>query len=57
MATDTSFSKQSDVNAQWYIVSAKDQVLGRLAVRIARVLMGKNKPSYTPHTDDGDYVV
>ncbi len=57
MATETTFTKQNDVNAQWYIVSAQDQVLGRLAVRIARVLMGKNKPSFTPSTDDGDYVV
>jgi len=37
--------------------SAKDQILGRFASRIARVLMGKNKPQYTPHVDSGDYVV
>lgn len=53
----TTFSKPTDVAPQWYVQSAKDQVLGRLAVRVATVLMGKNKPSWTPHVDDGDYVV
>lgn len=42
---------------QWFVVDAKGQVLGRLAVRIATVLMGKHKPSYTPHVDGGDYVI
>ncbi len=42
---------------QWYVVDATDQVLGRLAVRIATVLMGKHKPTYTPHVDCGDFVV
>jgi len=42
---------------QWYVVDAQDQVLGRLAVRIATVLMGKHKPTYTPHVDCGDYVI
>jgi large subunit ribosomal protein L13 len=42
---------------QWFVVDAKDQVLGRLAVRIATVLMGKHKPTYTPHVDCGDYVI
>lgn len=41
----------------WYIVDAKGQTLGRLAVQIARVLMGKHKPIYTSHVDVGDYVV
>ncbi len=53
----TTFTKDSDVTPAWYQVSAENQVLGRLAVRIATVLMGKNKPSYTPHVDDGDYVI
>ena len=57
MASQTTFTKQSDVDAQWYVVSAQDQVLGRLAVRVANVLMGKHKPSYTPNADDGDYVI
>ena len=42
---------------QWFVVDAKDQVLGRLAVRIATVLMGKHKPTYTPHVDCGDFVI
>ncbi len=41
----------------WYIVDAEDLVLGRMASRIALVLQGKNKPSYTPHVDTGDYVI
>lgn len=41
----------------WVLVDAKDQVLGRVASEIARVLRGKHKPSYTPHTDMGDHVV
>ena len=42
---------------RWYVVDATDQVLGRLAVRLATVLMGKNKPTYTAHVDTGDYVI
>lgn len=42
---------------QWYVVDASDQVLGRLATKIATVLMGKHKPTYTPHVDTGDFVV
>jgi large subunit ribosomal protein L13 len=40
----------------WYIIDAKDQVLGRLAVKISNVLRGRHKPTYTPHVDTGDYV-
>ena len=42
---------------KWYIVDAKDQVVGRLATIIARVVMGKHKPTYTKHADTGDFVV
>ena len=42
---------------RWYVVDATDQVLGRLAVKIAQAIMGKNKPTYTPHVDTGDFVV
>jgi len=42
---------------KWFVVDARDQILGRLAVRIATVLMGKHKPTYTPHVDCGDYVI
>jgi len=45
------------VERQWYVVDAQDLVLGRLATRIATVLRGKHKPSYTPHSDTGDHVI
>lgn len=50
-------ARPGDVERRWYTVDATDQVLGRLAVKIANVLMGKNKPTYTPHVDTGDYVI
>lgn len=46
-----------DVQRRWYVVDAENQVLGRLATRIATVLRGKHKPAFTPHLDTGDYVV
>lgn len=49
--------KKEAVRPQWRVVDAKDQILGRLATKIADVLRGKDKPYYTPHTDSGDYVV
>jgi large subunit ribosomal protein L13 len=49
--------KQSEVERQWHIFDAKGQVLGRMAVEIAKLLIGKGKPNYTPHVDMGDYVV
>jgi large subunit ribosomal protein L13 len=45
------------VQRHWYVVDAKDLVLGRLASRIAHYLRGKHKPDYTPHVDTGDYIV
>ena len=42
---------------EWFVVDATDKVLGRLAARLATVLMGKHKPTYTPHVDTGDYVI
>ncbi len=46
-----------DTEKTWYVVDAADQVLGRLAVKIAAILRGRHKPTYTPHIDTGDYVV
>jgi len=43
--------------AKWYVVDASQEVLGRMAVKIAQMLMGKHKPTYTPHSDQGDFVV
>lgn len=45
------------INNEWYIVDAKDKVLGRLATEIARRLRGKHKPTYTPNMDCGDYII
>jgi large subunit ribosomal protein L13 len=50
-------TKQSDIKRSWHLIDAKDQVLGRLATRIAILLQGKNKPYFTAHLDCGDYVV
>jgi len=44
-------------NREWYVVDASDLVLGRLATKLATILQGKHKPTYTPHIDMGDYVV
>ena len=53
----TFLAKKEDVQPKWFVVDASGQVLGRLAVRIANVLRGRNKPTYTPHVDTGDFVV
>ena len=50
-------AKPAEVQRKWYVVDATDKVVGRLASEIAMILMGKNKPSYTPHVDCGDYVI
>ena len=49
--------KTAETNHEWYIVDATGQRLGTLAVRIARALSGRSKPTWTPHIDDGDHVV
>ena len=53
----TYFPKSSDIEKKWYVVDAEDQVVGRLASRIASVLMGKDKPCYTDFLDTGDFIV
>lgn len=53
----TQSAREQDVQHDWYVVDAQGQTLGRLATQIATILKGKNKPSYTPHVDCGDYVV
>ena len=47
----------ANVERKWYVVDAADQTLGRLSSEIAKVVRGKNKPTYTPHIDTGDYVI
>jgi large subunit ribosomal protein L13 len=49
--------RKEDVTRQWFVVDAKDKVLGRLATEVARVLRGKHKAVYTPHVDAGDFVI
>ncbi len=49
--------RKEDVDRKWYIIDAEGEVVGRLCSRIAHVLRGKHKPSYTPHVDNGDYVI
>jgi large subunit ribosomal protein L13 len=51
------FLRKEDRDPQWIVLDAEGQVLGRLATQIADTLRGKHKPTYTPHTDAGDYVV
>ncbi len=51
-----SVSKEN-ANKQWFVVDAEGQILGRLASEIAKILRGKHKPSFTPHSDCGDYVI
>ncbi len=53
----TYMAKPGQVEQKWYVVDAQDQVVGRLASRIAMILMGKHRPQYTPHVDTGDYVI
>lgn len=53
----TYFPKTGDIVKNWYVVDAAGVILGRLAAKVAVVLRGKNKPTFTPHTDVGDFVV
>ncbi len=57
VATKTYMAKPGEVKPQWWLFDAKDQIVGRLATKIAVLLMGKHRPTYTPHTDTGDFVV
>ena len=50
-------AKPLEVERKWYVIDAEGEVLGRLAVRVANILRGKNKPEYTPNVDTGDFVV
>ena len=53
----TTFAKPHEIEKNWFIVDADGQRLGRMAVDIATVLMGKHRPDYTPHIDSGDFVI
>ncbi len=53
----TTVAKTDRSHADWYVVDASQEILGRMAVEIARRLMGKHKPIYTPHADTGDFII
>lgn len=53
----TRFIRTEDASKKWFVVDAKDQVLGRLATRVARIIRGKEKPLFTPNADTGDFVI
>ena len=53
----TRFVKTEDADRRWYVVDATDQVLGRLAAKVASVIRGKNKATFTPNMDTGDFVI
>ena len=53
----TFHSKSTEIDRKWFIVDAADQVLGRMATRVATVLRGKHKPIFSPHLDTGDFVI
>ena len=57
MTTKTAFLKPEQVDRKWWVVDATDQVLGRLATKIARILQGKHRPSFTPNQDTGDFII
>ena len=50
-------AKSGELHPSWHLVDATDQIVGRLATRVATVLQGKHRPEYTPHVDTGDFVV
>jgi large subunit ribosomal protein L13 len=53
----TYFPKKGDIEPRWFIIDADGKILGRLSTEIARILSGKNKPTYTPFLDTGDHVI
>ncbi len=53
----TYLAKKETVQPKWYLIDAEGQVLGRLAVKVANIIRGRNKASYTPHVDTGDFVI
>jgi large subunit ribosomal protein L13 len=57
MSSGTPMVSEKDIRHAWYVVDATDQVLGRLATRVAKVLSGKHRPKWVPYLDTGDFVV
>ncbi len=55
--TKTYVAKPHEIDAQWWHVDGQDAIVGRVATKVAMILMGKHRPTYTPHVDTGDYVI
>ena len=53
----TKFVKKDELNSKWYEIDATNAIVGRVATIVSKIIRGKNKTSYTPHMDDGDFVV
>lgn len=53
----TFMANESNIERKWYVIDAEGQTLGRLSSEVASILRGKNKATYTPHVDTGDYVI
>jgi large subunit ribosomal protein L13 len=53
----TYYAKPQEVEREWVLIDASDQILGKVAVKAAQILKGKHKPQYTPHVDTGDFVI
>ena len=53
----TKFVKKNEINSEWFEIDAKGAVVGRLATVVSKIIRGKNKTTYTPQMDHGDYVV
>ena len=54
---ETTSIRLEEITRDWYLIDAQDQIIGRLASRVAKILRGKNKPYFTPHMDMGDFVI
>jgi len=57
MQRQTTIAKTQEIQRKWYVIDATDKPLGRLASQVAQILIGKNKPIWTPNVDCGDYVI
>jgi large subunit ribosomal protein L13 len=53
----TFIAKKEEIHREWHLIDAQDKILGRMASRIAMILQGKTKPTYTPHVDTGEFVI
>lgn len=57
MSLKTTYTKAPEISRKWHVIDAQGKALGRISAVAARILQGKHKPTFTPHVDDGDFVV